>query len=89
MRGCLDGTNGRKEAEEWKPRYMRFPMQSYTRRKGLPAVEQWKAIKKERIAAANPNATAAHASGRPQRPFSRILPTIQCPQPSPMIARIG
>ena len=43
---CLAGTGGRKKVEKWKPRYFRFPMQSYTKRKGLPAVEQWNAIKK-------------------------------------------
>ena len=46
IRHCLAGTGGRKKAEKWKPRYFRFPMQGYTKRKGLPAVEQWSAIKK-------------------------------------------
>lgn len=43
---CLAGTGGRKKVENWKPRYFRFPMQAYTKRKGLPAVENWNAIKK-------------------------------------------
>ena len=46
MRACLDGSDGRKKVEGWKSRYMRFPMRSYTRRKGLPAMEQWNAVKK-------------------------------------------
>jgi hypothetical protein len=27
-------------SERWKPRYVRFPVQPYTKRKGLPAGEQ-------------------------------------------------
>jgi ParB family chromosome partitioning protein len=46
IRASLAGTKGRKKADGWKPRYMRFPMQPYTKRRGLPAVEQWNAIKK-------------------------------------------
>lgn len=46
IRDSLAGTKGRKKVEAWKPRYMRFPMQPYTKRRGLPAIEQWNAIKK-------------------------------------------
>lgn len=46
VRDCLDGTNGRAKVDAWLPRYMRFPMEGYTKRKGLPAIEQWKAIRK-------------------------------------------
>lgn len=46
IRDCLDGTNGRAKVSAWLPRYMRFPMEGYTRRKGLPAIEHWKAIRK-------------------------------------------
>ena len=46
MKAYLAGTSGRKKVKNWKPRYMRFPMDSYTKRKGLPAIEQWKAVKK-------------------------------------------
>jgi ParB family chromosome partitioning protein len=46
IRRFLAGTGGRKKAEAWKPRYMRFPMQPYTQRKGLPAVGRWNAVKK-------------------------------------------
>ena len=37
---------GHRQVEAWKPRYMHFPMQGYTKRKGLPGVEQWNAVKK-------------------------------------------
>ncbi|MEQ9642039.1 MAG: ParB N-terminal domain-containing protein [Alphaproteobacteria bacterium] len=46
IRACLDGTEGRKKVSGWKPRYMRFPMQAYTKRKGLPAIEYWNAVRK-------------------------------------------
>jgi ParB family chromosome partitioning protein len=46
IRSCLAGANGRKKVEGWQPRYMRFPMQGYTRRRGLPAVAHWNAIRK-------------------------------------------
>jgi len=46
IRHCLAGTGGRKKVENWKPRYMRFPMQGYTKRRGLPAVAHWNAIRK-------------------------------------------
>lgn len=45
IRHCLAGTGGRKKVDRWLPRYFHFPMQGYTKRKGLPAVEQWNAIK--------------------------------------------
>lgn len=46
IRACLAGTGGHAKVEGWKPRYMRFPMQSYTGRKGLPAIEHWRAVGK-------------------------------------------
>lgn len=46
IRACLAGTGGYAKVEGWKPGYMRFPMQPYTKRKGLPAIEQWQAIGK-------------------------------------------
>jgi len=46
IRHCLAGTGGRQKVDGWKPRYFRFPMQSYTKRKGLPAIGQWNAVKK-------------------------------------------
>ncbi len=43
---CLTGTRGYAKVEGWKPRYMRFPMQPYTKRKGLPATLHWQAVGK-------------------------------------------
>lgn len=44
--GHLAGARGRKKITGWKPRYMRFPMQAYTKRGELPATANWKAVKK-------------------------------------------
>ena len=46
IRQFLAGTNGRQKAEQWKPRYFRFPMQAYTKRKGIPAVIKGNALRK-------------------------------------------
>jgi ParB family chromosome partitioning protein len=46
IRHCLAGTGGRTKVEGWLPRYFGFLMQSYTKRKGLPAVDNWNAVKK-------------------------------------------
>lgn len=46
IRHCLAGTGGHRKAERWKPRYFRFPMQAYTKRKGLPAADMGSAMKK-------------------------------------------
>ncbi|WP_456679804.1 hypothetical protein [Bradyrhizobium sp. S3.7.6] len=46
IRHCLAGTGGRTKVEGWLPRYLGFPMQSYTKRKGLRAVDNWNAVKK-------------------------------------------
>ena len=42
---CLNGTrsSGKKD---WKPRYMEFPMRSYTKRGGIDAMDRWQVIKK-------------------------------------------
>jgi ParB family chromosome partitioning protein len=37
---------GSRKSGGWLPRYMRFPMQGYTKRKGLPAIARWSAVKK-------------------------------------------
>ncbi|MCC7428691.1 MAG: ParB/RepB/Spo0J family partition protein [Alphaproteobacteria bacterium] len=42
IRGFLEGRNGSPKPEGWLPRYMRFPMQGYTKRQGLPGVAQGK-----------------------------------------------
>ncbi|WP_346894798.1 ParB/RepB/Spo0J family partition protein [uncultured Roseibium sp.] len=39
-------TGERKEGNpDWQPRYMAFPMQGYTKRNGLVAIEQWAKVK--------------------------------------------
>ncbi|MBL4642845.1 MAG: ParB/RepB/Spo0J family partition protein [Flavobacteriaceae bacterium] len=45
IRDYLDGTRtgGKKD---WEPRYMRFPMASYTKRGGIEAMSNWKSVKK-------------------------------------------
>lgn len=42
----LTGDKGHRKVTGWKPRYMRFPMQPYTKRGDLPAVTNWNAVKK-------------------------------------------
>ncbi|MEM8760605.1 MAG: hypothetical protein AAGE83_09855 [Pseudomonadota bacterium] len=44
IRDCLSGTR-KGEVADWQPRYMAFPMQAYTKRGRLRAVEDWKTIK--------------------------------------------
>lgn len=41
----LDGTRkgGKKD---WHPRYLQFPMKAYSKRNGIPAIENWKQVKK-------------------------------------------
>ena len=34
------------DALEWQPRYMQFPMKSYTKQGGIAAIDAWKAVKK-------------------------------------------
>ena len=34
----------REQNKEWQPRYMRFPMEAYTKRGDVEAIKQWKAI---------------------------------------------
>lgn len=38
---CLEGTNGRAKVENWLPRWMAFPPQSYTDRAGFRPAEDW------------------------------------------------
>jgi len=42
---CLNGTRTPKQAG-WQPCYMRFPQAAYTKRGGIAAIEQWKAVRK-------------------------------------------
>ena len=41
----LDGTR-QPHKKDWQPRYMDFPMRAYTKRGGIEAVDNWKAVKK-------------------------------------------
>lgn len=42
----LSGSNGREQKKDWQPRYMGFPMKTYTKHGGIDAITQHKAIKK-------------------------------------------
>ncbi|MCP4185546.1 MAG: chromosome partitioning protein ParB, partial [Hyphomicrobiales bacterium] len=42
----LDGTR-KPHKKDWQPRYMNFPMRAYTKRGGIEAIENWKAVKKQ------------------------------------------
>ncbi|MEZ0081516.1 ParB/RepB/Spo0J family partition protein [Bradyrhizobium japonicum] len=46
IRHSLAGTGGRRKFDGWKPRYFRFPMQAYTKRKGLQQIDRWNAVRK-------------------------------------------
>ncbi len=41
----LDGTR-QPQKQHWQPRYMAFPFSAYTKREGIAAIAQWKAVKK-------------------------------------------
>lgn len=45
IQACLEGTRTAK-VKNWHPRYMVFPMGAYTKKGGIVAVDQWKAIKR-------------------------------------------
>ena len=42
---CLNGTRSSGK-RDWKPRYMEFPMRSYTKRGGIDAMDRWQVIRK-------------------------------------------
>ena len=46
--GSAIARQGSKKAtsSNWQPRYMDFPMRAYTKRDGINAIEDWKAVKK-------------------------------------------
>lgn len=46
----INGENGRKAKEDFEPPYMRFPMNAYTERSGLNAIERYEAVKKHYFA---------------------------------------
>ncbi|CDX57977.1 hypothetical protein MPL3365_290033 [Mesorhizobium plurifarium] len=41
IRDFLCGENGRQKVEGWLPRWMAFPVSSYTNRGGLRTADQW------------------------------------------------
>lgn len=45
IRDYLDGTR-KGSRKDWQPRYMDFPARAYTKRGGIEAIDQWKAVKK-------------------------------------------
>ncbi len=44
----LDGTR-QPQKQDWQSRYMDFPMRAYTKRGGVPTIENWKAVKKQYV----------------------------------------
>lgn len=44
IRDCLEGANGRAKLENWLPRWMAFPPQSYTDRGGFRPAEDWNRV---------------------------------------------
>lgn len=45
IKDCLNGTRSPQQAD-WEPRYMAFPMQAYTDKGGIDAVDSWKKAEK-------------------------------------------
>lgn len=45
IRGCLKGENGRTKVENWLPRWMAFPVGSYTDRGGFATADAWARVK--------------------------------------------
>ncbi|MCR9089205.1 MAG: ParB/RepB/Spo0J family partition protein [Rhodobacteraceae bacterium] len=46
IKACLDGTSEAKDAA-WHPRYMRFPMEAYTDKGGIRAIDLWAALNEQ------------------------------------------
>jgi ParB family chromosome partitioning protein len=46
IRDHVEGNGSRKKVEDWLPRFMHFPMRSYTKRSGLNAMAHWQGIEK-------------------------------------------
>lgn len=44
IRDFLSGTR-QPQSSDWQPTYMRFPMQPYTKRGGIAAIDQWRKVK--------------------------------------------
>lgn len=45
IQACLKGENGRTKVENWLPRWMAFPVDSYTDRGGFEPAERWERVK--------------------------------------------
>lgn len=45
VQDCLSGAR-KSSVTNWQPRYMSFPMKSYTKHGGLRTIDEWKAFKK-------------------------------------------
>ncbi|MGX7877269.1 ParB/RepB/Spo0J family partition protein [Mesorhizobium sp. ORM6] len=45
IRDFLSGDNGRQKVETWLPRWMKFPVESYTDRGGLRTADQWARVR--------------------------------------------
>ncbi|ARP67128.1 MULTISPECIES: ParB/RepB/Spo0J family partition protein [Mesorhizobium] len=45
IRDFLSGENGRQKVEAWLPRWMKFPVESYTDRGGLRTADQWARVR--------------------------------------------
>lgn len=45
IHACLKGENGRAKVENWLPRWMAFPVGSYTDRGGFEPAERWERVK--------------------------------------------
>ncbi|TGT57759.1 ParB/RepB/Spo0J family partition protein [Mesorhizobium sp. M00.F.Ca.ET.170.01.1.1] len=45
IRDFLSGENGRQKVETWLPRWMKFPVESYTNRGGFRSADQWSKVR--------------------------------------------
>ena len=45
IRDFLSGDNGRRQVETWLPRWMKFPVESYTDRGGFRTADQWARVR--------------------------------------------
>ncbi|RWD48625.1 MAG: ParB/RepB/Spo0J family partition protein [Mesorhizobium sp.] len=45
IRDCLAGENGRRQVDNWLPRWMKFPAESYTTRGGFRTADQWARVR--------------------------------------------
>ena len=45
IRDHVEGNGSRKKVEGWLPRFLHFPMRSYTKRSGLNAMAHWNSMK--------------------------------------------